>query len=39
MWLGGINEMRSQGLNLPSTQESASHHGSVLMQPAMNVVQ
>ena len=33
------NEMRLQGLNLSSTQESASHHGSALLQPAMNAVQ
>ena len=31
--------MRLQGLNLSSTQESASHHGSALLQPDINAVQ
>jgi hypothetical protein len=31
--------MRLQRLNLASTQESAFHHDSALLQPAMNVVQ
>ncbi len=38
MWLGDINEMCLQGLNLSSTQKSAFHHELALLQPAMNVV-
>ena len=32
------NEMCLQGLNLSSTQISALHHDSALLQPAMNAV-
>ncbi len=34
--LGESNEMCLQGLNLSSTEESAYHHDSALLQPAMN---
>ncbi len=38
LWLRDSNEMSFQGLNLSSesTQESAYHHDSALLQPAMN---
>ena len=38
IWLGVINEMCLQGLNLSSTQKLALHHDSALLQPAMNAV-
>ena len=36
IWLGVSNEMCLQGLNLSSTEESACHHDSALLQPTMN---
>ncbi len=36
IWLGDSIEMCLQGLNLSSTEESAYHHDSALLLPAMN---
>ncbi len=36
--LGNSNEMRLQGLNLSSTENSAFHHDLALLQQAMNAV-
>ncbi len=36
LWLQYSNKMCLQGLNLSSTEESAYHHVSALLQPAMN---
>ena len=38
IWLGDINETWLQGLNLSSTEDSAFHHDSTLLQLAMNAV-